>query len=745
MKNNPSFNSAQSRLVPVPVTVPASLHRRWSRFLFGLLSGSALFAAAVDARAYTNGFDTASSINGWVHWWGGAVETVAYDTTKDAGNNPGSGSIRVEVPFNRSLGGDNQFSSWLSFSGTPNSWTARLDGTLYSHLEMDIFWDPFSPTIPSSGNYSSDFHWGFAVGDPVYGQISFDNHTVITAAEGNTWIHLSMPLDPTVIGPNLTNIVGIWLKMWTGNDVNNSLNDGTATFWVDNIRLRALPPPPPDYVQNFDTADALAGWVHWWGGATETREFDPTKDANGSPNSGAMKVTVPYSRSLGGDNQFSMWGSFSGSPNSWGAPIDGTGYTNIEMSVYWDPTSPIRPATGDYGSDFRYGFAVGQPIYGQISFNNHTTIAASEVGQWFKVSSPIDLAAVGENITNIVGIWLKMWTGNDPNNSLNDGNAVFWVDNIKLSSKGVPTAAPKPEMAITKSGPTGLKLFANATGAQYQRQGIRTINPTYSWVGALDPVSYSVTIDEHPYGKTPDAGAFQTHIFLLPGGTVPATDNSPDYGQPHVVFLDIHGNADGSGYASFRYKTNEPGANSFLYGAGTIADIGSSTVLGTWNMTFNPGGVISLTSPSGAITNFSMPPEAVSLFSGPLHAYFGVQPNQPGNIGLSATWGRVTISGVATPIDEEFSNPTLNPSFWEVHAQSASGVVLVPGDALLWLSWKLPDIGFILQTSTILTADWTDLPLPSLQVGANRQVLVRQGNLPPSDSGNYFFRLRKSQ
>jgi hypothetical protein len=87
----------------------------------------------------------------------------------------------------------------------------------------------------------------------------------------------------------------------------------------------------------------------------------------------------------------------------------------------------------------------------------------------------------------------------------------------------------------------------------------------------------------------------------------------------------------------------------------------------------------------------------------------------------------------------------LNPALWEVHAQSASGVVIVPPDALLWLSWKLPDIGFILQTSTTLTDGWTDLPLPSLQVGASRQVLVRQGNLPPSDSGNYFFRLSKSQ
>jgi hypothetical protein len=466
-------------------------------------------------------------------------------------------------------------------------------------------------------------------------------------------------------------------------------------------------------------------------------------DADGNPGSGSMKVTVPYNRSLGGENQFSMWGSFSGTPESWNDRVDGSGYTNIEMMVYWDPSSPIRPATGDYGSDFRYGFAVGAPVYGQISFDNHTTIAASEVGQWFKVSAPIDLALVGDNITNIVGIWIKMWTGNDPNNSLNDGNAVFWVDNIKLTSKGVPTQAPKPEMSIAKSGPRGLKLFANAQGAQYQRQGIRTLNPTYSWVGAFDPVSYSVTIGEHPYGRTAEAGQFHTHIFLLPGSSIPATDNSPDYGQPNVVFLDIKGNADGTGYAQFRYKTNEPNANTFLYGAGTIADVGSATVLGTWNLTFNPAGTIALTSPSGVVTNFSMPPDAVTLFGGPLYAYFGVQPNQPSNIGLSATLTGIRITGVDTPIDEEFNALTLNQEIWEVHAQAPSGVLLVPADALVWVRWTLPDIGFLLQASPSLPGAWADLPLPTIQAGGARQVLVRQSDLPPGDTSNHFFRLER--
>ena len=702
---------------------------------------AATVAASISAHAYTNSFDTAASTNGWVHWWGGARESVLFDPSLDADGNPASGSMQITVPFSRSLGGDNQFSMWGSFSGIPNSWTEELDGTKYASLEMDIYWDPFSPVIPSSGNFSSDFHYGFAVGDPIYGQIDFQNHLTILSTEAGRWLHLSMPLEPLTIGPNLTNIVGIWFKMWTGNDPNNSLVDGNVAFWVDNIRLQLLPPPPPpppDYTNTFDAAESLAGWAHWWGAATETREFDPAMDADGNPASGAMKVTVPYNRALGGDNQFSMWGSFSGTPNSWGVPLDGTLYTNLSMDVFWSPDSPTRPATGDYGNDFRYGFAVGAPVYGQISFNNHSTIAAADVGHWFHLSSPIDLATVGANITNIVGIWLKMWTGSDLNNSLNTGNAVFWVDNIRLSAKATNAPAiPPPNMSIQKARP-GLRLFASAAGAQYQRQGIRTLASTYSWVNALDPVTYSITISEHP-----GVAGFQTHIFLVPGSPA-ATDTSPDYSQPNVVFLDIQANANGA-FANFRYKTNEPNGNGFLYSGGTIAGIGSSTVLGTWSMRFSPDSTITVTSPSGGTTNFMMPADAVAFFGGPLHAYFGIQPNQPANIGLAATIGRAQISGFEdASIDDGFTASTIDATKWQVVAQDAAGVIPVGQDALFWLTWTVPDVGYTLQSSETLSGGWGPLSLTAVQLGNRKRILAYPSNLPNGAAGNYFFRMRKS-
>lgn len=494
------------------------------------------------------------------------------------------------------------------------------------------------------------------------------------------------------------------------------------------------------YTNAFDTADSINGWTHWWGAAMETREFDPTMDADGNPNSGSMKVQVPYSRANGGDNQFSMWGSFSGSPGTWTQPLDGTAYTNLSMDIFWDPGSPTRPS-GDYGNDFRWGFAVGAPIYGQIPFNTHTTIAATDVGHWFHLTAPINLATVGPNINNIVGVWIKMWTGSDPASALNDGTATFWVDNIRLHA--IATNAPPPPpptLGIEKTIP-GLKIFASAAGSQYQRQSIRTINPAYSWISGFDPVTYSITISEYP-GST--YSGFQTHLFIVPGTSIATNQTSPDYSEPNVVFLDIQNQANGGAFANFRYKVDETNGNAMIYGSGTIAGIGAPSIRGTWSLTFDPAGLITLTAPNGANTNFSMPAEHLAPFNAPAYAYFGIQPNQPGNIGQSATLARLQITGVPTPIDDDFSGPGLNTTIWQVVAEDVAGLVTVPPDAAFWLTWTLPDRDFVVQVAEDLNfdlSDWNDFPLTGTQIGNRKRTVVLNSQLPPNFTGNYFFRM----
>ncbi len=134
------------------------------------------------------------------------------------------------------------------------------------------------------------------------------------------------------------------------------------------------------------------------------------------------------------------------------------------------------------------------------------------------------------------------------------------------------------------------------------------------------------------------------------------------------------------------YKTNEPNANSFLYSGGTIAGIGAVR----------------------------------SRYLGP-----------------------VQISGTAAPIDESFTTSPLDPQIWQISAQDPAGVIPVTPDALFWLSWTVPDVGYKLQSAPGVSGQWADLALTVPQLGNRKRAVVNASDLPVGGSGNYFFRLGK--
>jgi hypothetical protein len=477
-------------------------------------------------------------------------------------------------------------------------------------------------------------------------------------------------------------------------------------------------------IDTFDTADTAANWSRWWGAAAQTYEWDGAVDADGSANSGSLKATVQFDlATYGGDNQFAALRSYT--------QVNGSQYTNLVFDLLWDQASPRR-SSGDFG-------------YMEPGFRNQDWtqnwlpgFAVSTNPGWIRITLPINPNA--PKIDTINGVVLKMWAGQAPGGFT--GTATFWVDNVKLVARPSDVPEPPPTMAIERSA-QGLRIFASAAGSQYQRQSVRTVNPTYSWVGVVDPVTYSITISDYPGAAN---SGFQTHLFIVPGSGLPTWMNAPDWNQPHVVFLDIQNQANGNAYASFRYKTNLPNGNSMIYGSGTIAGIGAPSIRGTWNLTFDPSGGISLTAPNGANTNFTMPPDAVTLFGGSTYAYFGVQPNQLANIGQSATFARLRVTGVPTPIDDNFSGPALDTATWEIVAENAAGVIPVPPEALFWLTWTIPDRDFVPQTAEDLSPDpigWNDLVLTTTQIGDFRRALVLGSQLPPNFTGNYFFQLIK--
>ncbi|MCK8404170.1 hypothetical protein LXA53_17590, partial [Erwinia amylovora] len=85
--------------------------------------------------------------------------------------------------------------------------------------------------------------------------------------------------------------------------------------------------------------------------------------------------------------------------------------------------------------------------------------------------------------------------------------------------------------------------------------------------------------------------------------------------------------------------------------------------------------------------------EAASLFTGSMHVYAGIQPNRLENIGQSVTFKRLQITGVASPIEEDFKSAGVPNEMWNVAAVDRAGLAFVPSDAAFWLSWPLPDTG----------------------------------------------------
>jgi hypothetical protein len=479
-------------------------------------------------------------------------------------------------------------------------------------------------------------------------------------------------------------------------------------------------------INTFDTEESIVGWTRWWGGAAQSYEFDPSVDANGNASSGSLKATIDFDTALS-DNQFALMGAF---PEN--AAVDGTKYIKLTFDLRWSAESPKR-ASGDFGY-LEPGFRTTD--WAQIWLTGFNVTPGDE---WIRVELPINAGVAKLDIIN--GIVLKMWSGQTGLT----GQSTFWVDNIKLVANP-STEVPKPTLALEWPQP-GLRLTASGSGI-YQRQNIRTTEPEFSWVGAAGPVSYSFTIRDYPS----EAG-FQSHIFLVPAEGLPNSQSSPDWNRPDVIFLDISNNAQGGGTANFRYKVNAPNANSMIYNGnpangpvGALGAIGSATMKGTWTLTFNDDTTAVVTTADGSSRTYQLPAEHAALFDGPLHVFFGVQPNGENRLRKTAVFSHVKITGVQSPIDESFpgvaeseGDPVdLDRAVWTRVAESAAGIVLVPPSARYELVWTAPAAGFVLQSSPNLV-DWSNVDAPATQIGDKIRSLLSH---EPSPSQG-FFRLVK--
>jgi hypothetical protein len=655
---------------------------------------------------FVSQFNDAGSLSGWRFDYGGATNGVAnvlaFDPSQDASNNPASGALKVMFQFDAALNssGNNKGAVTLDFSGAMN-------GSEFLTMEMDL---KIAEGSAADGSGNSGY---FQMVIRNTGGYSFNSQFGGNVGTNSGWRHISVP----AMGAR-DDIRAVTLELYGGANLN-----GPVTFFVDNIKFTKPGLVTDVFVSRFDTAASRTGWRFDYGSVTNLIAFEPGQDASNNVSSGSLKIVVGYDSALLGNNL----GAFTYDLPS---PISGVDFLTIEMDVKVEAGS-VADASGDSG--FLQVVTRTGPGYdfdAQIATTVHTNSGWQHLSAGPLAGSLDDIRAITLEFAGNLGL---------------DGPATFYIDNLKFTKPVGPPVGPAMAVELPIRG---LNLIP-ASG-QYERQNIASVSTNgLGWLGAADPVTYAVTIARYPGASY---SGFQTHLFLVSGAPAPAS--SPDYTQPHVVFLDIQSRADGTAAAAFRYKVNEPNGNTFLYGAGTLGQVTNPTPVGTWSLTFSQNTNATVTSPNGNMATFTLPDSAAALFTDPLTLYVGAQPNAAANIGQLAVLGRFQLKrGATTIIDDNFSNDDLlNTAIWQVAAGTPAGVQIVGTNASFWLTWTIPDAGFLLQaTSTVADpGSWATLGWSVPQMGSRRRVLVQKFTTTPDpikfyepDPNYSFFRLQK--
>lgn len=495
------------------------------------------------------------------------------------------------------------------------------------------------------------------------------------------------------------------------------------------------------YTNNFDNAGSTASWIYWYGvnPGNSAMVWDSTVDANNNTNSGSLL----YEATIPANSQQAWFGTFN---NNYGYDLGGkhdpTKYTNIAVYVHVDPSSTAVDANGDFGY-LQMGFYEHLPIDQQL-------IPASATNGWVRLVQSIDPAAAGA-WGQVGGIGFRYQTYYQAGNVV--GHMKMWMDKLTFNVSPVPVLPPKLEAPAKPVA--GLNLFSAASnGDQYQRTSIQLLTHSgVSWVGQQN-VTYSFTIAQFPGAAY---AGYQAHLFVMPGDPISQYNTSPDYGQPHLLWLNVQNNGDGSATAYLRYKIYETNSNANLFGAevtgalgtpwaGQIATLPAATAIGTWSLTFNNDTNVTISGPGGVTTSVSLHPEVAALFADPLNVVLGAQPNNAGSIGQSAVISSASITngGNATSVlNDNFLTDTNLTATWSLLTGDAQMVQLIsadPGQRLV--KWNLPDTGFSLQTTTNLaSSSWNDLSSVTTFVGSGkRSALVPSASLNPKVS---YFRMIK--
>jgi hypothetical protein len=193
----------------------------------------------------TNSFpNDGSQPHSWIYWygWNAGNSAIAWDGTKDAGNDPNSGSLMITLPMTN----NNQQVWFGTFQNTsPYSGGVVYDGTFFTNIDFDILMDPSSITN-TTGDFGPMYVSLVRSGTPDGGSpFNAANQITIPANAATGWVHLSVPVLTNVPGFSSPGVIGVDFRLDTFGP---SYRIGqTNIFWLDNIAVKfsGTPPPPP--------------------------------------------------------------------------------------------------------------------------------------------------------------------------------------------------------------------------------------------------------------------------------------------------------------------------------------------------------------------------------------------------------------------------------------------------------------------------------------------------------------------
>jgi hypothetical protein len=161
---------------------------------------------------------------------------------------------------------------------------------------------------------------------------------------------------------------------------------------------------------------------------------------------------------------------------------------------------------------------------------------------------------------------------------------------------------------------------------------------------------------------------------------------------------------------------------------------------------------VTLTAPNGAVTNASLPSYVAALYNGYVGADLYSSPTVDPNIGQYCTYSAYSITGVGTPVNENFaSSGVLSSPYLSLVSQGYAlgnpnppNQIFVTAADAYWFTWSLPFNGFSPVTSASLSAPvWNDLPGTALHNGARDWLKVGKSSLPSLGQG--FFAMIQRQ